>query len=102
MTLEEKIERSKSKDRINFDVIGCLEQNDPLVSLESSDRIIVEPVWTMPGDSEGGMYRDYIAKHPKYDKIYVRPELSKRLEIAAKSLDERYIPDSSLRSSTLQ
>jgi zinc D-Ala-D-Ala dipeptidase len=90
MTLEEKIERSKSKERINFDVIGCLEQDDPMVSLESSDRIIVEPVWTMHGDFEGGMYRDYIAKHPEYDKIYVRPELAKRLEIAARSLDERY------------
>lgn len=90
MNIDEKIERSKSKERINFSKIGCTNQADPLVKVEPSDKIMVEPVWTLEGDFEGGMYADYIAKHPEYDGIYVRSELLKRLVKAAASLDERY------------
>jgi D-alanyl-D-alanine dipeptidase len=90
MNTDERVERSKSKERINFAKIGCKNQSAPLVMVESSDKIMVEPVWTLNDDFEGGMYADYIAEHPEYDGIYVRPELLKRLEKAADSLDGQY------------
>lgn len=90
MNIAERLERSKSKERIDFSKIGCSHQEDPLVKIEPSARIIVEPVWTLKGDFEGGMYADYIAEHPEYDGIYVRSELLNRLERVARSLDLRY------------
>jgi len=90
MNIAERIERSKSTERIDFAAIGCLEQSDPLVKVEPSGKIMVGPVWTLPGDFEGGMYADYRAEHPEYDGIYVRPELLKRLEQAANALDGQY------------
>lgn len=90
MDITERIERSKSKERIDFSKIGCLNQQDPLVKVEPSEKIIVEPIWTLKGDFEGGMYADYIVEHPEYDGIYVRFELLKRLENVANSLDKQY------------
>jgi len=90
MNLTERTERSKSKERIDYSKIGCRDLKDPLVKLQPSDKIVIEPVWTLEGDFEGGMYADYIAEHPEYDGIYIRSELSKRLEAAADSLDDQY------------
>jgi D-alanyl-D-alanine dipeptidase len=90
MNTDERVERSKSKERINFSKIGCQNQSDPLVKVMPSDKIMVEPVWTLKDDFEGRMYADYIAEHPEYDGIYVRSELLKRLSKAAESLDEQY------------
>ena len=90
MNLQEKIERSKSTERIDFSQYQSLNQDDPLVKVESNDKILVEPCWTIPGDFEGGMYADYIADHPEYDGMYVRLELLKRLEQAANALPQQY------------
>jgi len=90
MNLREKIDRSKSKDIIDFTKIECLDLKDPLVKVIPSGRIIVEPVWTIVGEFEGGMYADYIANHPEYDGVYVRSQLLDHLEKAAESLPERY------------
>lgn len=90
MNISERIERSKSKERINFSKIGCTNEQNPLVRVESSDKIIVEPVWTLKDDFEGGMYADYIAEHPEYNGVYVRSELLKRIEKVANSLSEQY------------
>lgn len=90
MTIDEKIARSKSKERIDFSKIGCVNQPDPLVKVNPSEKIIVEPVWTLQGDFEGGMYADYVAEHPEYDGVYVRSGLLTRLEKVAHSLDTQY------------
>ncbi len=90
MNTDERVERSKSKERIDYSKIGFSNLDDPLVKVEPSDKIMVEPVWTLEGDFEGGMYVDYIAEHPEYDGIYVRTGLLKRLEKAAESLDDKY------------
>ena len=90
MNLREKIERSKSRERIDFSQIGCTNQDDPLVLAKPSGMIIIEPVWTLAGDFEGGMYADYIAEHPEYNGVYVRSGLLERLEKAASLLDRRY------------
>lgn len=87
MTIEEKIERSKSQERIDFSKYQSSDQQDLLVKLESTDKILVDPYWNMPGDFEGDMYRDYITDHPEYDGIYVRSELLKRLQEAASNLE---------------
>ncbi len=90
MNLTERIEKSKSKERIDFSKIGCIQKSDPLVKVESTEKISVEPVWTLKDDFEGGMYADYITEHPKYDGIYVRSELLNRLKEASVEFDDRY------------
>ncbi len=90
MNLNEKIQRSRSEERIDFSKIKSIDQKVPLVKLESSGKILVEPNWTLENDFEGSMYADYIAEHPEYDGVYVRSELAKRLKNAANNLDEGY------------
>jgi D-alanyl-D-alanine dipeptidase len=90
MNLTDKIERSKSTERIDYSKIGCLQLNDALVKVEPSERISIEPFWTIDGDFEGRMYTDYMAEHPEYDGVYVRPELLIRLEKVANSLAEEF------------
>ena len=90
MTLEEKLERSKSEERIDFSQYQSTQNEDPLVKVTSTKKLLVAPNWTIPGDFEGGMYADYIAEHPEYDGIWVRPELLKRLKTAADSLADPY------------
>ncbi len=90
MNLEEKLQRSKSKERIDFSKFQSINKDDPLVKVVSTDKILVAPNWEIPGDFEGGMYVDYISEHPEYDGIYARSELLTRLEQAAKSLADPY------------
>jgi zinc D-Ala-D-Ala dipeptidase len=90
VTLKEKIERSKSSERIDFTKIGCLDISEPLVPVRDSDKIITEPIWTTIGDLEGGMYAEYIKKNPEYNAIYARAELLTRLMSAASSLHGQY------------
>ncbi len=88
MTPAEKLERSKSDERIDFDKISCEHVDDPLVPIESSPKIMVEPIWTFANDFEGRMYADYQAQHPEYNQIYVRQGLHERLMQAAESLPD--------------
>lgn len=90
MTLEEKLKRSQSKERIDFSKFQSIGKKDPLIKIESSGKILVEPNWTIPDDFEGGMYADYIAGHPEYEGIYVRSELLEKLKLAAESLANPY------------
>lgn len=90
MNLEEKLQRSKSNESVDFSKYQSINKQDPLVKIVSTDKILVAPNWTIPGDFEGGMYADYIAKHPEYDGVYMRSELLKRVELAAKSLPDLY------------
>ena len=90
MNLDEKLARSRSTERIDFSKYQSVGKDDPLVEIVSSEKILVEPCWTLEDDWEGKRYRDYIAKHPEYDVVYVRSELAKRLEAAANTLDDKY------------
>lgn len=90
MTLKEKLERSKSTESVDFSKFPSINKFERLVKIISTDKILVEPNWTIPGDFEGRMYADYISEHPEYDGIYVRLEVMKRLEIASKSLVTPY------------
>ncbi len=90
MTLEEKLERSKSSEKIDFSKFSCLNRSEDLVLIENSNRIAVEPIWTLEGDFEGGMYTDYIADHPEYNGVYVRSGVLTHLKKAANSLDDNY------------
>lgn len=90
MNLKDKLLRSRITKNINYSAIESSGQHDPLMKVESSGNILVEPFWTLEDNFEGGMYADYIAEHPEYDGIYVRSELLKRLVVAAESLDSRY------------
>ena len=90
MNLKEKLARARSTKRIDFSKYQSINLDDPLVVLKTNNHITVKPVWTLQDDFEGGMYRDFIAKHPGYDNIYVRSELANRLELAAQNLDKRF------------
>ena len=90
MNLNEKIERSKSSDKLDFSKYQSLNQQDPLVKVESSEQLLVEPNWTLVDDWEGERYADYIAEHPTYDGAYLRSEVAKKLQDAASKLDDRY------------
>lgn len=90
MDINEKYERSKSTERIDFSKIGCLEDGGDLVKVESTDSIIVEPVWTLKNDFDGKMYAEYISQHPEYDGVFVRSEVLSRLLRAADSLGGKY------------
>ena len=89
-TIQDRIKRSKSTERIDYSQIDCLNLPDPLVELKPSENIMVEPYWTIEGDFEGDRYTAYIAEHPEYQGVYIRPELFTRLEKAAESLGPQY------------
>lgn len=91
MLLKEKIERSKHPQGnvdIDYSQIGCRQQDDPLVVVQDTEKIMVDPVWLLPDDFEGKMYADYIREHPGYNKIYVRKGLLERLQDAANALPD--------------
>lgn len=90
MNITETLERSKSSEKIDFTKISCLNQDDPLVEVTGTDRIIVQPIWEVADDFEGRMYADYRKEHPDYDGIYVRSGLLERLNKAADALPEHY------------
>lgn len=91
MTLSQRLERSKSTERIDFSKYQSIDVFDPLVKIISTEKMLVEPNWTVSGSYEGSVYADYIASHPEYDSVYVRSELLKRLVIASNSLQKDYI-----------
>lgn len=90
MELVVKLQRSKSTERIDFSKYQSINQQDPPVKVKSSNRILVEPNWTLENDWEGKRYADYIAEHPRYDGVYLRSEVAKRLQGAAENLDNIY------------
>lgn len=90
MNLEEKLQKSQSNTKIDFSKYQSINKNDPLVKIQTSDRILIEPFWTIEGDWEGERYADYIKEHPEYDGVYVRSELATRLQAAAEKLDSKY------------
>lgn len=90
MNLEQKLERSRSTESIDFSKYQSINLQDPMVKIETTEKFLVEPNWTLKDDWEGKRYADYIAEHPEYDGIYVRSELLKRLKDAAENLGDSY------------
>lgn len=90
MNSEDKLQRSKSTERIDFSKYQSSGVNDSLVKISSSDKILVEPYWVLENDWEGNRYRGYIADHPEYNGVHVRSGLAKMLEAAAGSLGSHY------------
>ncbi len=90
MNLEEKLQRSRNTETIDFSKYQSINNDDHLIEIVTSDKILIEPCWTLEDDWEGKRYRDYIAKHPGYKGVYVQSELASRLKVAAEALDEKY------------
>lgn len=90
MNLQDKLQRSKSTERLDFTKYQSVGKDDPLVEIVSSNKILVEPCWTVEDDWEGKRYREYIAVHPEYNTVYVRSELATRLQAASSALDDKY------------
>lgn len=90
MNLQDKLQRSKSTEHLDFTKYQSVGKDDPLVEIVSNKKILVQPCWTLDDDWEGKRYRDYIAEHPEYNAVYVRSELAARLQAAASALDDKY------------
>jgi D-alanyl-D-alanine dipeptidase len=90
MNLEEKLKRSQSTEGIDFSKFQSTNVDEPLVKIESTDKMLIEACWTVEGDWEGQRYADYIAEHPEYDGVYLRSEVADRLKAAANNLDDKY------------
>jgi len=90
MNLKEKLQRSRSTEKIDFSKYQSVDKDDPLTQIHTSDKILVEPYWTLENDWEGERYADYIAEHPDYIGVFVRSEFASRLLVAAESLDNKY------------
>lgn len=90
MNLDEKIERSKSTEHIDFSKFQSKGIDNPLVKITSENNILVEPCWTLDNDWEGKRYSDYIKEHPNYDGVFLREEVANRLKSAAAKLPENY------------
>jgi len=82
MTIDDKIERSKSTEHIDFSRFQSVDEPSPLVKLSTNNKILIEPCWTLENDWEGKRYADYISEHPNYDGIYLRQEVATRLGMA--------------------
>jgi len=90
MDLKQKTERSKSKERINFSAIGCTDDQEEIVKLQGTNKLVIEPFWGIEGDFEGRMYAEYIADHSDYDGIYLRKTVADMLNRAANGLSDEY------------
>lgn len=80
--LQERILRSKSKEKIDYPSITSLKIDDPLITLENTDKIFIEPYWELPSNWEGDRYIEYIKDNPDYNKVYLRETVAKQLETA--------------------
>lgn len=67
MNISQKLARSRSTERINYSGIVCMRQSDTLIQVESSEKIMVEPVRELEGDFDGRMYADYIIDHSEHN-----------------------------------
>jgi D-alanyl-D-alanine dipeptidase len=90
MNLTNKLHRSRSTEKINYSKFQSINKQDPLVELVSNRKILVDPNWKIPGDFEGDLYADFITKHSKYNGIYVRSEVLKKLNLGANALYDPY------------
>lgn len=90
MNLAEKLDRSRSSDKIDLTKYQSLDIADPLVRLISSDKMIVEPCWTLENNWEGSRYQGYIEQYPEYNGVFVRSGLADRLLTAATALSYEY------------
>ncbi len=87
MNLKSKISKSHIIPPSNLSEVQCLNVDEPLIRVDSSDLVMVDPIWVSPTDEfEGRLYQDYIANNPSYDGVYARREVAERLEQAASSL----------------
>jgi D-alanyl-D-alanine dipeptidase len=81
------IARSKNSFEDDPKKLGSLQKDQPLVVTHNTQRLILEPIWQQPVDDiEGPLYRQYIRDNPKYDSIFLRREVAKRLYLAAENL----------------
>lgn len=81
------LERTKDDLGTAPEAIPIVENNEPLVALTQTQRLVVNPIWQLqPRSIEGRMYRRHIAKNPEYKHIYVRQAVAKMLQKAAANL----------------
>lgn len=68
-----------------------LRNKEPLVAVETTKKLLVEPIWENPiDDIEGPLYSEYIRNNPKYNQVYVRKSVAVMLKHAAKNMPSNY------------
>lgn len=91
MTTEEKLHRSRSIGDTPSKAIFTKSIDEPLVVVETKDRVVVDPIWiTQIDDIEGPLYRKYIQENPKYAAVYTRKSVAAMLSGAAERLPTQY------------
>lgn len=87
MDIQKLIHRSKQSFEDDPKKIGCEHVEDPLVAVEPTLQLTLDPIWNhASSDIEGGLYREYIKTNPAYDKLWLRQEVVERLNLASQSL----------------
>lgn len=67
------------------------QSSEILVAVNNSERLLVEPIWERPIDKiEGKLYQKYIQKNPRYNQVFVRQTVEKRLNTASSNLPKNY------------
>lgn len=71
--------------------IPTAENGEPLVPLSETGKLCVRPIWKYgPFDDEAAMYQSYIKTNPRYNQIYVRKTVAKKLLYAAALLPKEW------------
>jgi len=79
--------RAEKCSRASLDTISCVHSSEPLVPVETVERILVEPIWVKPIDEiEGPLMQEYVVARPEYTQVYVREAVKSRLLMASESL----------------
>jgi D-alanyl-D-alanine dipeptidase len=91
MNIQELIARSHESFEEDPKKLPCIDIKERLAIVHGNSRLLLEPIWRDPiVHDEGFLYKDYIAKHPKYQNIYLRREVATRLYEAAENLPVQY------------
>jgi zinc D-Ala-D-Ala dipeptidase len=89
--IQQLIQRSKNSFEDDPKKLTCANKNSPLVVVEASSKLKLEPLWQYPIDErEGPIYKQYVQGNPSYHSMYLREEVARRLYAALQHLPEHW------------
>lgn len=102
-TLSNLLTRSRLSFRKLATDVPIEDNNEPIITIEQTDKIILKPFWETPGDLEGETYRQYLINNPDF-KLRARLTVCEKLETAARTLpdDWQLIVKAGLRPLSVQ
>ena len=88
--LRRKATAIPNTDRLDFSKYQSINKEDPLVKIETTDNILIEPCGRSRTTGKANGTEITLPDHPEYNGVYVRSELASRLRTAAESVDGKY------------